>query len=93
MTDHPSTFRGEASDIGEIAWDDRAALHRVDDGDGVLDGANALRRGSFAEMIHHLMLLPEEERGNYQIEKAGDREYSAIEAAQLHAHPDFPQED
>ncbi len=83
MSDHPSTFRGDPENTGSIEWGDRAALHRVDDGDGVLDGANALQRGTFAEMIRHLMLLPEDERQKYVIEKAGDREYSAVEAAEL----------
>ncbi|RGP40475.1 hypothetical protein BPTFM16_00760 [Altererythrobacter insulae] len=90
MSDHPSTFKGTPDNTGVTAWDDRAALHRADDGDGVLDGANALRRGTFAEIISHLMLLPEEDRSKYVIEKAGDREYSAAEATELAAHPDFP---
>lgn len=93
MTDHPSTFRGPAAQSGEIAWDDRAALHRIDDGDGLLDGANALRRDSFAGLIRHLMRLPESERMKYEIEKAGDRKYSVAEAAELYVRSDFPQED
>jgi len=90
MSDHPSTFDGTPTDGGENAWEDRAALHAKDDGDGVLDGANALRRGSFAEMIRHLMALPQDQRDHYVIEKAGDREYSAAEAAALAARDDFP---
>ena len=49
-----------------------------------------LRSGTFAEMIRHMMLLPEDERAAYCIEKAGDREYHAAEVAQLAALPDFP---
>ena len=90
MPDHPSTFKGRTLETGEHAWEDRAALHRADDGDGVLDGANALRRGTFAEMIRHIAMLPEEDRAKYVIEKAGDREYSAEEAVELSQHPDFP---
>ena len=90
MTDHPSTFRADDTDDEGIAWDDRASLHRVDDGDGVLDGAKGLRSGTFAEMIRHMMLLPEDERAAYCIEKAGDREYHAAEVAQMAALPDFP---
>lgn len=91
MSDHPSTFKGTPENTGETAWQDRAALHAADDGDGVLDGAKALRRGTFAEMIRHLAMLPEEQRNRYVIEKAGDREYSAVEAVELSQHPDFPQ--
>jgi len=37
-----------------------------------------------------MMLLPEDERAAYCIEKAGDREYHAAEVAQLAALPEFP---
>ncbi|MGB3739426.1 MAG: hypothetical protein WA948_08745 [Pontixanthobacter sp.] len=93
MTDHPSTYKGDPSNTGAIQWNDRAALHRKDDPDGLLDGASSLRRGSFAELIRHMMLLPEEDRGKYQLEKAGDREYSADEVAELYARDDFPKAD
>ncbi|ABC63492.1 hypothetical protein [Erythrobacter litoralis] len=92
MSDHPTAFGDTPLSTGTIAWDDRAALHKADDGDGVLDGAKALRRGTFADIIRHLMLLPEETRDDYVIEKAGDREYSAAEAAHLAARSDFPRE-
>lgn len=90
MADHPSTFDGTPVKSGEHAWQDRAALHHRDDGDGVLDGAKALRRGTFAELIRHVAMLPEEQRNKYVIEKAGDREYSAEEAVALSSRPDFP---
>lgn len=92
MSDHPTTFKGDTAGTGAMAWDDRAALHRADDGDGVLDGANSLSRGTFAEMIRHMMHLPEEERAKYVIEKAGDREYDHGEVAALFDHPQFPAE-
>jgi len=90
MADHPSTYDSTPVESGEHAWQDRAALHAKNDGDGVLDGAKALRRGTFAELIRHLAMLPEEERNTYVIEKAGDREYSAEEAVALAKHPSFP---
>ena len=93
MSDHPSTFKGNPANTGAIAWDDRAELHRADDGDGLFDGAKTLKSGSFAEIIRHLMLLPENERSKYVIEKAGDREYTASEAADLYARQDFPADD
>ena len=90
MTDHPSTFRGDNTHSPSPQWDDRASLHRKDDGNGVLDGASGLRSGSFAELIRHLMLLPEADRGDYYIEKLGDREYHAEEIAELSQRSDFP---
>ena len=92
MSDHPSTYEGTPEKSGVMAWNDRASLHRADDGQGVFDGANALNRGTFAEMISHLMRLPEEERDKYVIQKAGDRQYSSSEAATLFARGDFPGE-
>ncbi len=90
MTDHPSTFKAEGTHRKGIQWDDRASLHREGDGDGVLDAAKGLRTGTFAELIRHMMLMPEEERRGYYIEKAGDREYHAEEIERLARHADFP---
>ena len=90
MTDHPSTYKGEDCHRPGIQWDDRASLHHVGDGDGVLEGAKGLRSGTFAELINHLMLMPEGDRADFYIEKAGDREYRADEIAQLAARDDFP---
>ena len=90
MTDHPSTYKAVRTHQEGVQWDDRASIHEADDGQGVLDGAKGLRSGTFAEMIRHMMLLPEDERAAYCIEKAGDREYHAAEVAQLAALPDFP---
>ena len=93
MSDHPSTFDGDTSEHKGFAWDDRASLHRKDDGGGVLDSAKGLRSGTFADIVRHMMLLPAEERSAYYIEKAGDREYHADEVAALAGRPDFPRED
>ena len=90
MTDHPSTYKGRTLKSGEHQWDDRASLHSADDGSGVFDSMKALRRGTFAEMIRHIALLPEEDRSQYVIEKSGDRTYSADEAIELSQHEDFP---
>tara|TARA_B100001146_G_C15973178_1_gene345039 strand:- start:230 stop:508 length:279 start_codon:yes stop_codon:yes gene_type:complete len=90
MTDHPSTFKADDTHQEGIQWDDRASLHRVDDGDGLLDGAKGLRSGTFAELVRHMMLLPADERKDYYIEKAGDREYHAEEVADLSKHASFP---
>lgn len=90
MTDHPSTFNARDTHHEGIQWEDRAALHRVDDGDGLFDGAKGLTSGTFAEMVRHMMTLPEAERSQYAIEKAGDRKYHADEVAVLSERPDFP---
>ena len=90
MADHPSTFEGTPVKSGELAWNDRASLHMKEDGSGLFDGAKALRRGTFAELIRHVAMLPEEQREKYVIEKAGDRTYSAEEAVSLSTHPEFP---
>ena len=58
MTDHPSTFNAEDTYRPGIQWDDRASLHRVDDGGGLLDKSKGLRDGTFADLVRHMMLLP-----------------------------------
>jgi len=90
MSDHPSTYKGDANHTDAIAWDDHAQLLPVSRKDGVLARANAARTGTFAEMIRHLAALDESTRSDYVIEKAGDREYSAAEAVELAARTDFP---
>ena len=90
MSDHPTTFRADPDPHGAGFWEDRAALHRADNAGGLLDAATALRRGSFAELVAYVMLLPEEERQDYVIEKLGDREYRADEIADLAARADYP---
>ncbi len=92
MSDHPSTFHADPEHNGQVEWDDRASLHRADDGDGMLYGISALARGTFAEMIRRLALMPEEKRAQYLIEKAGDRKYTAAEAMELSRRADFPGE-
>ncbi|MDG6078299.1 hypothetical protein E3U23_03730 [Erythrobacter litoralis] len=93
MPDHPTTFDAEPAVTGQISWEDRASLHRADDGQGVLDGGKGLRSGTFADIINHMLLLPENERDQYVIQKAGDRAYTAAEAERLAARDDFPRRD
>lgn len=90
MVDHPSTFRAEDTHSEDIEWEDRAALHLADHADGLLQGLQAVRRGSFAELIAQMMAMSEDERRKYVIEKAGDREFGPDEVAELAARPDFP---
>ncbi|QZH75590.1 MAG: hypothetical protein JY451_02975 [Erythrobacter sp.] len=90
MTDHPSTYRAEDTHRPGVQWDDRATLHRTGDGDGVFDAAKGLRRGTFAELIGQMMAMPPENRAEYYIEKAGDRDYHAEEIAELAGRSDYP---
>ena len=90
MTDHPSTYNAEDTYREGIQWDDRASLHRVDDGGGLLDKSKGLRDGTFADLVKHMMLLPEDERSKYYIDKAGDRKFQAREVAALSQLDDYP---
>ena len=93
MSDHPSTFGSSTKPSGEQAWNDRATILPVSQ-DGQDAGASVpLQRGTFAQMIRHLLLLPEAERQGYVIQKAGDRLYSADEAIALASEPGFPAQD
>ena len=93
MTDHPGTFKGNTAPSGETAWDDRAAIVPARQDARITGGGVPLMRGTFAEMIHRISQLTEEDRGGYVIEKAGDRTYSAEEAMALASRPDFPAQD
>ena len=83
MTDHPSTYSADDTHREGIQWDDRAAVHRKGDGQGILDGAKALNRGTFAEMVRLVSRMAEDERGDYVIQKAGDRKFEAAEIMAL----------
>jgi hypothetical protein len=90
MTDHPSTFRAAETGSSGIDWDDRAAIHRRGDGQGLLDGMKALNRGTLAEMVQMIADMPEDERGDYVIQKAGDHKLDTAEIMALAAREDFP---
>ena len=90
MTDPPSTYNAEDTYREGIQWDDRASLHRVDDGGGLLDKSKGLRDGTFADLVKHMMLLPEDERSKYYIDKAGDRKFQAKEVTALAQLDDYP---
>ncbi len=89
MSDHPTTFGGEAAQ-GGMAWDDRAEIHRKDDGQGVFDGAKGLYEGTFAEMVKLMIQMTPQERTNHVIQKLGDRMYSASEIEAIASRPDYP---
>ncbi|MGN6356353.1 MAG: hypothetical protein ACTHLU_02590 [Novosphingobium sp.] len=89
MSNAPSTFRAESGQDVHFDWDDGAELHRRNDG-GLLSGFKAVRRGELAELIRFVMHLPEAERRDYAIAKAGDHRLEWPEITALAARPDFP---
>lgn len=90
MTDHPSTFKAEITHSEGVQWDDRASIHRSDDGGGLFDGGKALTRGTLAEMVAQVMTYPAGERSQFVIEKAGDHALGRAEIEALASRPDFP---
>ena len=90
MTDHPSTYNATQTDSSGTDWDDGAAIHRRGDGQGVLDAMKALHRGTLAEMVQVISDMPEEERRDFVIQKAGDRQLGPDEIMALANRPDFP---
>lgn len=90
MSQSPTTFRGESSGLGDPGWNDASALHRRNDGGGVLSGLKAVRHGTLVELIRFILTLPEGERGNYEIEKSGDHRLAMGEILKLAKRPDFP---
>ena len=90
MSDHPSTFNAAVTHQEGVEWDDRAALHMASDGQGILDGAKALRSGTLAEMVAQVMAYPQEDRARYVIQKMGDHRLGLAEIEALAGRPDFP---
>ena len=90
MSGGPTTFHGESSGHPAMGWDERASLHRADDGAGLLGGFKSIREGTLAELIAFVAALPADQRGRYEIEKAGDHRMNAAEITALAARPDFP---
>jgi hypothetical protein len=88
---NPSTFKAEPNSGSGPAWSDHAALHRVNDGGGLLSDLKAARHGTLAELIRFVVSLPEGEQGHYTIEKAGDHRLGIGEILALSRRADFPQ--
>ena len=73
-----------------VEWSDHSELHRKDDGGGILSSFKAVRQGTLAQMVKFVASLPEEERGDYVIEKSGDHRLELIEIMALASRPDLP---
>lgn len=93
MAHNPTTFAGEPGG-DRIDWDDAATLHHRDASlsatAGLLHDFTASRRSTFADLVRYVANLAPEERGQYMIERAGDREYAPHEIVALYQRPDFP---
>ena len=88
---HPSTFKAVRTHSEGIAWDDHATVHRRGDGRGLFDSMKGLHRGTLAEMVALVSRMPEDERGEYVIQKAGDHRLDTAEIMALARREDFPQ--
>jgi hypothetical protein len=85
---NPSTFRAEPH--SGPGWDDHAALHRSNDGGGLLSDLKAVRHGHLAELVRFVTSLPESERSHYVIERSGDHRLGIGEILALSRRSDFP---
>jgi hypothetical protein len=95
MNDAPSTFRGDSGhhasgNEGEFEWNDAAEL-QCSSTEGVLSSFQTIRRGEMGELVRFVMTLPEADRPDYAIQKAGDRRFEWREIAALARRPDFPE--
>ena len=90
MSGTPPTLGTDSKLHSAIGWNDPAALHRKDDGGGLLFELKAVRRGTLVEMVRFFKTLPEVERRDYVIEKAGDHRLDHFEIGELAKRADFP---
>lgn len=87
---HPSTFKAVRTHSQGVEWDDHATVHRKDDGQGLFNSMKGLHRGTLAEMVALVSRMPESERGQYVIQKAGDHRLEIAEIMALAGREDFP---
>jgi hypothetical protein len=90
MTDHPSTFQAADTEHEGVDWNEHATIHLKDGGQGVLGGLKALHSGTLAQMVAMISHMPEGERQQYVIQKAGDHRLGTGEIIALVGRADFP---
>ena len=88
MSDHPASFN-HAHD-NALDWDSHATIHLTADDGGLFGGFTAIHRGTLAQMVAMILGLPEDEWGNYAVQKAGDHRLSMGEVIALASRSDFP---
>jgi len=89
MSHNPGTTQGETGP-GGVDWTAAAALHRAQDGGGLLDELKAVRHAPLADLIRYIALLPEAEQAGYEIELSGSHRLQVEEILDLYARADFP---
>ena len=87
---HPSTYKAVRTGSQDVAWDDHAVIHRKSEGEGLFNALKGLHRGTLAQMVAMIASMPETERGDFVIEKAGDHRLETPEIMALAQHADFP---
>ena len=83
-------IRAETGDTGSDYWNGHATVLLRDAANGFLHDFAALNASPFAQMLRLLSRMPEHERAGLVIEKAGDRQYTPVEAMALVTRKDFP---
>jgi hypothetical protein len=90
MSDTPTTIDGESSHPGSSGWNDAAELHKCEDGGGLFHRFKTIRRGTLAELISFVLSMPDEQQGDYAIQKEGDHQLRIGEIRRLSRRADFP---
>ncbi len=80
----------DSANPAHIEWNDLAELHEKDDGGGILSGLKGIRQATLAELVRYIAQLPEAEREQYVIYKAGDHRLEIGEIMLLSRRPDLP---
>ena len=89
MNVNPTTFHGESSGDSGKGWEDGAILLKRED-TGLDFAFHKIRSGTFADLIGFVLTLPENEQGNYAVQKLGDRRFEIGEVRALARRGDFP---
>lgn len=92
MSNTPPTFGTDPELHTGISWSDPAAVHRRDDGAGLLFELKVVRRGPLEDLVRYVMRLPQDMRKNYVIEIPGDHRLDYVEIEGLAKRPDFPKD-
>ncbi len=90
MSDIPTTTQGGSGETHGIGWNDAAELHKCADGGGLFHRLKTIRRGTLAELISFVLSLPDDQQGDYAIQKEGDHQLRIGEIRGLSRRPDFP---
>jgi hypothetical protein len=90
MSENPSTIQGESSLPHSTGWNDAAELHKCEDGGGLFHRLKTIRRGTLAELITFVLSMPDDQQGDYAIQKEGDHQLRIGEIRNLSRRSDFP---